>query len=289
MRSVDEIGDELYTLPPASFTAARDAAVAQARAEGDPATARQVAALKRPTQSAFLVNLLALRRPDVVAELIDLGERIQAAQGVVSAADLRELTNQRRRALDAALAECRKLAAATEAGPPSPAQLAEASQTLAAAMADPGAAAQVRAGRVVKALHYAGFGGGFGTVASGTEVRRATGAPGRKEPQPLQSVEPAVPSAESPAAEDRAAQLEQQRREQERAAWERLAKAEAALAAAQAQERAANEEMDRIADEITRLRGALETASHRAKQARTARQAAERELAAARRSVDSER
>lgn len=293
MRSVDEIGDELYTLPPTNFTAARDAAAAQIRADGDPATARQVAAFKRPTHSAFLVNLLALRRPDVVAGLIDLGERIQAAQGIVSAAELRELTNQRRRALDDALAVCRTLAAATEAGPPSPAQLTEASQTLAAAMADPAAAAQVRAGRVVKALHYAGFGGGFGAVASGAEIRRTAGGSGRTSAQPVQSVKPAAPSAPSPDLTDQVEhqqreqqQREQQQREQERMAWERLAKAEAALAAAQAQERAANEEMDRIADEIARLRGALETAAHRAKQARTARQAAERELAAARRSVD---
>ena len=71
MRSVDDIGDELYALPPPMFTAARDAAVAQARTEGDVATARQLATLKRPTQSAYLVNLLALRRPDVVTELID--------------------------------------------------------------------------------------------------------------------------------------------------------------------------------------------------------------------------
>jgi hypothetical protein len=44
--------------------------------------------------------------------------------------------------------------------------------------------------------------------------------------------------------------------------------------------------MDRIADEISRLRGALDTASRQARAARAARQAAERELAAARRAVE---
>jgi hypothetical protein len=290
MRSVQEIGDELYSLPPTRFTAARDAAVAQARVDGDPAGARELAALKRPTLGAFLVNVLALRQPDVVTELIDLGEQIRAAQGSVSAADLRELTTQRRAALRSARAACRALAIEMAADQPSEAQLDEASATLEAAMADPAAAEQVRAGRVVKALHYAGFGGGFGTTTSTAAARRPAGGPARTQPEavrPAAPQEPAVRSREPATREEQAAQeeLERQRREQERAAWERLARAEAGLAAAQAQERAANEEMDRIADEITRLRGALEAASQRARTVRTARQTAERELSAARRAV----
>jgi hypothetical protein len=293
MGSVDDIGNELYGLPPSSFTSARDAAVAQARADGDQAAARQLAALKRPTQGAFLVNLLALRRPDIITELIELGEQIREAQGVVSAAQLRDLTNLRRSALAAALAQCRKLAESAGAGVPSDAQLAEASETLSAAMADPAAAEQVRAGRVVKALHYAGFGGGFGTTTSAAAARRTAGSPARQ-PEAIRTGEPAgrpadeaVRSAQPSVDEERAAaESERLRREEERAAWERLARAEAGLAVAEAQERSANQEMDRIADEISRLRGALDAASRQARAARAARQAAERELAAARRAVN---
>jgi hypothetical protein len=270
MRSVDDIGDELYTLPPPMFTAARDAAVAQARAEGDTATARQLAALKRPTHGAYLVNLLALRRPEVVAELITLGEQIRTAQGTVSAAELRDLTARRRAALSAALAQCRALAADAGAAPPSAAQLAEAEATLAAAMADPAAARLVRTGRVVKALSYTGFGGGAG--ATSTVTSRPSGRRG--------------PTAQPPdrPSPDHGAELER-RRAEEQAARERLAQAEAALAAAWDEERAATEEVDRITDEITRLRAALDEASHRARTARAARQAAERAVAAARRAV----
>ena len=64
MASVREIGDRLYTLPPAAFTAARDAAVGEARQAGDRATATELAGLRRPTQAAWLVNLLALSRPE---------------------------------------------------------------------------------------------------------------------------------------------------------------------------------------------------------------------------------
>lgn len=263
------------------FTATRDAAAAQARADGDPATARRIAALKRPTQGAFLVNVLALRRPDVVAELIELGEQINTAQGTVTAAGLRDLTARRRTAIGAALATCRSLAAEAGAGVPTAAQLAEAEATLAAAMADPAAADQVRAGRLVKALTYAGFGAGVGMTATvkAAGARRMASGPATPRPEAVRPPEEPVDT------EPTAAEIERQRREEERAAWERLARAEAGFAAAQAQERATNEEMDRIADEITRLRSALDATSQQARTARTARQAAERELAAARRAV----
>ncbi|MBX6748886.1 MAG: hypothetical protein IRY85_04315 [Micromonosporaceae bacterium] len=282
MRSVDDIGDELYAVPPPMFTAARDAAVAQARAEGDVAAARQLAALKRPTQGAYLVNLLALRRPDVVTELIDLGEQIRAAQGTVSAAQLRALTAQRRTVLSNALAQCRALAAEAGAAPPSATQLAEAEATLAAAMADPAAAHLVRSGRVVKALSYTGFGDGSGATSALTSrsaARREAPEPSARPPQGRTGPEGRA------TAPDEQAELERRRRAEEQAALERLAQAEAALAAAWEQERAANDEVDRIADEISRLRAALDEASRRARTARAARQAAERAVAAARRTV----
>lgn len=269
MRSVDDIAGDLYALPPAEFVAARDAAVASAREAGDRDSARRLAALKRPTQGAHLVNLLALRRPEVVAELIELGERIRAAQGTVAAAELRDLSTQRRTAIAAALRLCRSLAAEAGSGEPTAQQLGEAEATLAAAMADEDAAATVRSGRVVKALSYAGFGAGFGATAP---VRAPAGRAVR--PQPVGDA-----AAESTVDRD----ATRARRQAQRAAWERLARAEAGVATAQEQERAAHDEMDRIADELTRLRGALDAASKRARVARTARQAAERELALARR------
>ncbi|HEY7225947.1 MAG TPA: hypothetical protein VH561_20400 [Micromonosporaceae bacterium] len=295
MRSVDEIADGLYALPPASFTAARDEAAAGAREAGDRVAARRIAALKRPTVGAHLVNLLALRRPDVVADLIEVGEQIRAAQGSVSAADLRGLSVQRRAVVGAALKLCRTLASEAGSGDPTAAQLSEAEATLSAAMADESAAAAVRAGRVVKALSYAGFGAGFGTTAP---LRSATTTAGRSRPPAPSTPSPpgaagapagrratAGPDGE-PAATPETAEVES-RREDERRARERLARAEAELAAARARERAGTDEMDRLANEITRLRGAFDDAAGRARAARSARQAAERDLASARRAVES--
>jgi hypothetical protein len=278
MRSVQEIADELYVLPPASFTAARDDAAAQARAEGARDLAKQIAELKRPTQGAHLVNLLALRRPDVVSGLLTLGEQIRAAQGTVPAAQVRELSTQRRTAISDALAICRELAAQAGSGEPTGAQLSEAETTLAAAMADDSAAEVVRAGRAVKALSYAGFGAGFGAAGP---IRSAT--PARPGARPPSGAAPAEGPPVDAAAQRRA---DERRREAERLARERLARAEAGFATTQATEQAANDEMDRIVEEITRLRAALEEATKQAKIARTGRQAAERELASARREVN---
>src|SRR3954451_5209990 len=92
-RTVAQVGDELYALPPQAFTAARDEAVARARADGDTALARALAAFKRPTVAAWLVNLVMLRHPESLDRLLALGERLRAAHGTH---EVRELTGQRR-------------------------------------------------------------------------------------------------------------------------------------------------------------------------------------------------
>lgn len=282
IRSVDEIADKLYCLPPGAFTAARDEAVAHARQAGDLPAAKRLAALKRPTQGAHLVNLLALRRPSTVGELIELGATIRTAQGNVAAAELRELSARRRRTLDDALRACRDLAAEGGSGEPTAAQLGEAEATLAAAMADDGAAELVRAGRVVKALAYAGFGGEFGATAVKSQK-----PPVRTEPETVPTPQQHPAQAPQPAtATDRREAA--RAREAERAAWQRVARAEADVAHARAQESAANDELDRIADEISRLRAALDAATQRARAAKGARQAAERALTLARRDVSTE-
>ena len=71
---------DLYALPPEEFTAARDAAAKQARADGDRDTARALAALRRPSVSAHAVNRLVRTEPDLLAQLLDLGAALAQAQ-----------------------------------------------------------------------------------------------------------------------------------------------------------------------------------------------------------------
>jgi hypothetical protein len=276
MPSVQDLADELYALAPATFTAARDAYVAQARERGDRAAATELAGMKRPTQGAWLVNLLALRQPDAVAELIDLGEEIRAAQGTVPPTQLRDLSARRRRALDAALSLSATMATDAGESAPTRAQLGEVETTLAAAMADEAAAEVVRAGRVVKALRYSGFGDGFGATAPA----RSGGAP------PASHAAAAGGRATAGAPPRPAADQDALRREAEQkraAAQQRLDEAEQALAAAEGAEREANAEVERVTGEIARLRERLEAAQLDARAARQARLAAERAFESAQR------
>jgi len=57
--NLEQVADELYALAPAAFTAARDEQASQARASGDADLAGAIKKLRRPTVSAWLVNLLA--------------------------------------------------------------------------------------------------------------------------------------------------------------------------------------------------------------------------------------
>ncbi|MEU1888186.1 hypothetical protein ABZ491_22195 [Micromonospora rifamycinica] len=154
-----ELTRQLYRTPPARFVAAREAAAAEARRSGDTAAVRRLARSRRPTVAAWLVNLLALDRPELVAELGPLAEALRGAQRDLKGARLRELSGQRRALVAALVAEVRRLAADRPDAPPAARlPLAEVEATLHAALADPGVAEQVRSGRLLRAVHHSGFG-----------------------------------------------------------------------------------------------------------------------------------
>src|SRR5207302_3459550 len=71
---------DLFAVPPAEFTAARDALAKELRAKGRDAQAKEVASLRRPTAPVWAVNQLARRSPAEVEELLDSSERVRRAQ-----------------------------------------------------------------------------------------------------------------------------------------------------------------------------------------------------------------
>ncbi|GAB1643107.1 hypothetical protein [Krasilnikovia sp. MM14-A1259] len=157
-RSAD-IVRRLYEAPPDGFVAARTAAVDAARRSGDREAAKRYAALRKPTVAAWLVNLLALHRPDLVDELVELSTELRSAQRALHGDLLRELSTQRRRMVSALVGVARDLAVAQDpALSAGKLPLAEVEATLTAALAEPEIAAQVRSGRLVRAASYAGFG-----------------------------------------------------------------------------------------------------------------------------------
>ncbi|MEO3870728.1 hypothetical protein ABGB18_18115 [Nonomuraea sp. B12E4] len=148
---LDEVADRLYSLPPSDFTAARAAEARAAKETGDVRLSRDIAKLRRPTVSAAAVNRVAREQPEELARLLEVGERLRAAWEEQDAAALAELT-RRRGEVTARLGRLVR-----QAGDLSAAVGAEVDQTLEAAVVDAEAAAQVRAGRLVKPLSYSGF------------------------------------------------------------------------------------------------------------------------------------
>jgi hypothetical protein len=155
-RELDDIVRELYVLPPTDFVAARNELVRQARAAGSQEIAERLRRLRRPTRSAWLVNLLA-RDSEAMQRLSALGRQLRDAQTGLAGTELRNLAEQRRR-LIADLLD-RAQAHATGAGlRVTPTVLSEVEATLQAALVDLAGAMTIRNGRLVRPLSHSGFG-----------------------------------------------------------------------------------------------------------------------------------
>ena len=153
---VDQAADELYGLAPEEFTAARDEQVRAARSAGNRRLAAALGRLRRPTVSAYVLNLLVRGQPEVGEQLVALGEELRRAQQELSGSALRQLATQRAQLVGVLVRSARKIAA--EAGHPvSQAVAYELEQTLHAALADPDVAAEVGSGRLTRAASRTGF------------------------------------------------------------------------------------------------------------------------------------
>lgn len=193
--------DELYGLPPEQFTAARDDFAARLRKAGERELATAVRDLRRPSVSAWLVNLLVRRRGPDLDELVDIGDRLRWAMANRAGADVRRLTEDRRAAIASLVVDGEAMAGR----PVAPDVSEEVRLTLEAATADLTAATAVRSGRLVRPLRYAGFG----------ELPDLTGAVGLVPAQPAPAANRAGQRPKDSAAARAAA-----REEAERAAHE---------------------------------------------------------------------
>ncbi|MBU4464669.1 MAG: transposase [Actinobacteria bacterium] len=141
----------MYALPPAEFTAARNAWAAAS----DSALARALTALRKPSVSAWAVNLLA--GGGELAEALDLSRALREAQDDLDAAELSRLGRQRR-ALVTALARQAVVLASDRGVTVSSAARDDIEKTLNAAVIDAGAAGAVMTGRLVRGLQVGGSG-----------------------------------------------------------------------------------------------------------------------------------
>ena len=256
--AVEQAAEALYAVPPGEFVAARDEAVRAARACGDRDAARRVAALRRPTTSAWLVNLLYREQREAVEALLEIGEQLTEASRRLSGPDLQQLSAQRSQVVQALVMNARRLAADAKVAV-SATVAYEVQSTLSAALADPAVAEELRSGRMLHPASYAGFGPDPEAVAAA----------------------PVTPRKAKPAAKSSAGDAEARRR---RVRAERdVADAESALetAVSQLEEPAATladarRMCDLLAEDHEALTAQLADLEHRQQQAAERAAAAER-------------
>lgn len=239
--TVDDDLDTLYGVPPPEFTALRSRLATQAKERGDTQAARTIGAARRPTQAAWVVNALMRADPAAADRLAELRAQLQAAHAAMDGARIRELTTAQRRVV----ADLTRAGLATaRVDSPTPTLRANITNTLQAAIADPGVHA--RLGRLEKAEEWSGFGDFGVSVAVGTRRPDSTA--------------PAPPARRTPDTGERRRLLSEQR-----------AAAAAALAQSQKADAAA-------AGAVAERQAALVAARHRLEQARESLAAAEHDV-----------
>jgi hypothetical protein len=279
---LDEIAAELYALKPDEFVAARDERVRQSRADGHGPLAKAVAALRKPNQSAWLINQLARDQRDAVEELFSLGDALRAAHQRADGAQLQKISAERRKAEAALIRRARALGA--QAGVDVTADMArETEETLAAALASPDVAAEVLSGRLTKPVSYSGF----GTML--TSVPAPASAP-KKKARPAAKPEPAGDVAEQRRA--KAEQVIAEAREELEAAELDLAERENAAEEAARRAEELGSQVDQLREQLRAVEGELVAADRGARmearrldRARKARDEARRALDQAERAL----
>ncbi|SPM26725.1 hypothetical protein [Mycobacterium terramassiliense] len=242
----DEL-DSLYGAEPAAFTALRTELVAEAKERGDAAAAKRIAAARKPTTAAWIVNRLALRRKDTKKRLSDLGDRLRAAHAEMDGERIRDLSAEQHKLIDELT---RAALQAADVQRPSASVREDVTGTLQAAVADPDVTR--RLGRLTKPERWSGFGVGEAAPASAPVKRSGTAAQRR-----LDKLKAAVADAEREKAEaDDALSLRKAERDDARAALReaqrRLERSEAAYDKAEGANRAAAESLKEAKAQLKR-------------------------------------
>jgi hypothetical protein len=270
---------ELYSADPDEFVRRRGALVARAREAGQTPAAKQIAGLRKPTRSAWIVNQLVRAVPGVTSELASLGDELRAAQGSLDGEALRELSRRRRELVESLVRQA--FTVAGQRVPPAGLR-DEVTATIGAALADPEVARQL--GTLERAVHSEGFGSpGPSGPPSLTLVKGTGGQAPARPARRAASARPAAPSADRARAERERAEQEQAERERRRRAA--LAEAEQAAAeagraadAATAAEQELEATVQRLEIELADARRDLTDARSRARRARARQHSARQAL-----------
>jgi DNA polymerase IIIc chi subunit len=246
---------ELYRLDPDEFMPRRQDLAARAREAGQPAVAKQIAALRKPTRSAWVVNRLVRAEPGTTQRLTALAAELRDAERAMDGARIRELSAARRRLVDELTAQALSVLAA-----PPAALREEVMATFDSALANPEIAASL--GTLVRAAHWAGFG--------------LAPAPGDAPPAASPSPAPAKPKTPIPA--EAGAERERRRREKIQLAERAVVEATEAADAASVAEQALEDTVRRLETELAEARQRLVEARRQSYRAESRRRRAAGEL-----------
>jgi hypothetical protein len=230
---LDTAMDRLYSLPRAEFVAERDKL-----AKSEPALADRIRKLRKPTVAAGQANHLARTRAKDVAALVDLGKRMRSAQETLNGPELRELSGRRADALDGLVGRL-------------PDAATDLRQLLERAIAEPAAAEDLLAGRLVTMPEGGGWGFGDAQPMAGPPVDRKRDEERRQAQQAYDDAE----AAEAEARQD--------------------------LDAAEEELRALTERVQQIQADLTAARQARDDAAEAAKEARQVAQRRAKDVRAA--------
>lgn len=142
------------------FTSARNELAKSLRSDGRGEAADWVKGLSKPSRAAWLVNQLAVRRPDEIAELLDAGRELRAAQEEMLAGSpdrdqLRDAAHRAQQAVDSLLRTAEAIGREHGVG----AQiLTRVGETLQAASSDPEVAEAIEDGRLTREQRAASIG-----------------------------------------------------------------------------------------------------------------------------------
>lgn len=149
-----EAADRIYGADPGDFISERDAAAKEA---ADKELGKRIKSLRKPSVSAWAVNLLVRREAGQIEQVLALGEQLRTAAEALDGEELRALTRQRRQLTAAVTTQARGVA--KERGLKVTTAVADQVEaTLTAAMVDEGCAAAVRSGLLVAPLTATGVG-----------------------------------------------------------------------------------------------------------------------------------
>jgi hypothetical protein len=259
---VEAVLDELYTTPPSDFVPRRETLALAARTAGRADDARRIRAARRPTLAAWAANLLLRSRPEESRQFLELGEALREAYDALDAESLKTLSEQRRRVVSALSRQAGQLA--RDAGQ----RLSESVQqdleaTLRAVLADPDAADEWAAGRLVSAL----------TPPSDF---RPDHAPVAEKPGTRSRPTPSPPARS--ASKDELAERRRARQEQLARAREAAEVAEQRLREERARQADVDAELRRVRERTEQARRQMSAAEEQMRQAREECRQAESEL-----------